>query len=395
MNLLNKLLKLIGLDKGLVSVAGANAIASITGALFWLFIATLMTKEDYGQLNYLLSIAFLFSGLSVFGLGNTVTTFVSKGEEIVWRQANLLVLFSNGIVFVLLLIFITNLPVVILLLGVSFFTMSLANYLGQRNYKKYSFVVIVQRLLNVPLSLGLYFVMGINGIILGYAISQLLLSYSFFSSLKGSKLQFGFLRSKLPFVLHSYYFDITGDIARNADKLLIAPVFGFGILGLYQIGFQFLTFLTIIPISLFQFLLPQEAAKVQQKQVVIKGVGVAIIVSLVFFVAIPIIIKTIFPHFIESIQVSQIMIFSIIPLTMSAIIYSRFFGREKSKVVLISSGVRVATLLVLLYFLGKNFGLVGLGFSSLASTTLELITLLIISKFLHNRKTSNEAEAGT
>lgn len=391
MNLLNKLLRLVGLDKGLVSVAGASFISSITGAVFWLFIATLMMKEGYGQVNYLMSIAFLFSGFSLLGLGTAVTTFIPKGEEIVRYQANSLVLFSNVIIFVLLLIFTTNLVVVILLLGVSFYNMSLAYYLGQRNYKKYSFTVVIQRLLNFPLALGLYFIIGINGIVLGFAISSLIFSYSFFNSLKGLKFQFGFLRTKLPFVMHSYYYELSIDITRNADKLLIAPVFGFGMLGLYQMGFQFLTFLSIIPSSVGQFLLPQEAAGIKQKQVVLKAVFIAIIVSIVSFLTIPIIIKTLFPHFIESIQISQIMVFSIIPMTGSSIMYSRLFGGEKSKVVLISAGIRVVTLLVLLFFLGKSFGLIGLGISTLISTTLELIVLLISSKIVYNKISGNKS----
>src|SRR5207249_3758820 len=154
----------------------------------------------------------------------------------------------------------------------------------------------------------------------------------------------------LPFILHSYSVGISGNVANNVDKLLIAPLFGFGLLGLYQIGFQFLAFLSIIPSSLFQFLLPQEAARTYQKKAMLKGISIAGIFSVSFFLAIPEIINSIFPHFKESIQVSQIMIFGVIPMTITAIMYSRFFGREKSKGVLISSSIRVSTLVTLIYF---------------------------------------------
>ena len=389
MTIFNKLLKLLGLDKGLVSVAGGNTIASITGAVFWLFVAALMSKAEYGQLNYFLSTAFLFSSLSLLGLGTTVTTFLSKGDESVKYQANLLVIFSNCAIFLLLLIFINNLSVGILLFGLSFFAMSQANYLGQRNYKKYSYIVIGQRLLNVPLSLLLFLIAGVDGVIIGYAISTLLFSYNFFRSFKGVKLQFSSLRAKLPFMLHSYSVSIFGTVASNVDKLLIAPLFGFELLGLYQMGFQFLTFLSIIPSSLFQFLLPQEVAKIQQKKTVIKGITVSVIFTIIFFIAIPVIISFIFPHFKESIEVSQIMIFGIIPSTISAIMYSRFFREEKSKVVLIPSTVYVSTLLILIYFLGITYGLVGLGFASLISLSLQCITILIISKFVYHKINSN------
>jgi len=389
MNWFNKILKIFGLDKGLVDVAAGNAIASITGAIFWLFVATLMTPEDYGHLNYYLSVAFLFGSLSMVGLGTTVTTFLSKGEEDVRYQANLLVIFSNCIISVFLLLFINHLSVILLLIGLSFFGMSQAEYLGRKNYRKYSYVTIVQRLLNVPLALLLYFTIGVEGIILGYAVSTLLFSYNFFKSFKHFKFQFSYLKQKIPFIMHSYSLNISSNIASYVDKLLIAPLFGFGILGLYQIGFQFLIFLSIIPSSLFQFLLPQEAARIQQKQIVIKGLIIASVFSLSFFIAIPFIIATIFPHFIESVQVSQIMIFGIIPMTFNTIMYSRFFGGGKSKAVLISSSVRVSTLLILIFFLGNNYGLLGLGFATLISSSIESISLLIMSRFQHNKMNGN------
>jgi O-antigen/teichoic acid export membrane protein len=376
---------MVGLDKGLVDVAGGNTIASLIGAVFWLVIATLMSNTDYGKLNYYLSISTLFSIVSMLGLGTTMITFLSKNDEEVRYQANLIVIFSNCIIGALLFVFINHLSVVILLLGLSFFTMSQMENLGRRNYKSYSYTAILQRLLNVPLSLLLYFIIGIDGIIIGYATSTLLFSYNFFKSFRGAKFKFSSLMTKLPFISHSYVLDISNSVARNLDKLLIAPVFGFGVLGLYQIGFQFLTFLYIIPLSLFQFLLPQEAAKIQGTKVVIKGLAVAIIFSISLFIAMPTIISHFFPNFTQSIHVSQIMILGIIPLTLSSVLYSRFFGREKSKAVLIPSSVRVFTLIILILFLGKTFGLIGLGIATLISLSLETSTLLIVSKLAFNK----------
>lgn len=394
MNWFNKMLRFLGLDSGLVSVAGGNTIASLTGAIFWLFIATLMSTEEYGHLNYYLSIAFLFGSLSMLGLGTTVTTFLSKGEEDIRYQANLLVIFSNCIISVLLLLFINQLSVILLLIGLSFFAMSQAGYLGRRNYKKYSYVTIVQRLLNVPLAILLYFIIGIEGIILGYAVSTLLFSYSFFSSFKGFRLQFRTLKTNLNFIVHSYVIDIISNVARNADKLLIAPLFGFEVLGLYQMGFQFLMFLSILPQSLFQFLLPQEAARIERKTIVIKALVTAIVFSISLFIAIPIIIDSIFPHFKEAIQISQMMIFGIIPMTASAIMYSRFFGGEKSKIAMVSSSIRLTTLLILIFVLGKIVGLTGLATAILVSLALESITLAIISKLVHNKIKSNNLGDG-
>jgi len=78
-------------------------------------------------------------------------------------------------------------------------------------------------------------------------------------------------------------------------------------------------------------------------------------------------------------------------MTISAIMYSRFFGGEKSKAVLISSSVRLFTLLVLIVFLGRIFGLIGFGLATLISLSLESTTLLVFSKFAFNKINRNDS----
>jgi len=315
------------------------------------------------------------------GLGITVITFLAKGEEEIKFQANLLVIFSNVIIFILLLFFLNELAVVFLLVGFSFFMMSQAEYLGKKQYKKFGYVVISQRILGVGLSLGLYFVMGVDGIIFGYAFSCFLFCYTFFRSFRGFKFQFTQLKKKSSFIIHSYSLNISGKVANNIDKLLIAPIFGFALLGLYQVGFQFMIFLSIIPLSIFQYLLPQEASSQQQKGSAKKGLIIAAALSISFFLAIPEIIPAFFPNFLESVQAAQIMVIGIIPRTASAIMQSRLFGKEKSKIVFISAGIRISSLLTLILLLGEIFGLIGLAFAVLISLILEFLSLLGVSKF--------------
>jgi O-antigen/teichoic acid export membrane protein len=382
MNWLSKFVQLIGLEKGLIFVTAGNTIASLAGALFWLFLASILLVEDYGRLNYHLSLAYFLSVLSLLGLNTTVTTFLAKGNESLKYQANLLVLISNCFVVFSLLFLIKEISTVLLLIGISFYTMSWAEILGRKDYKKYSLVLILQRSLQILLSLFLYFIIGLDGLIIGYALSVLLLSYNFFKSFKGFKLTFKELRQKSSFIMHSYSQTISITLTTYLDKLLVAPLFGFGILGLYQISFQFLLFLSIIPLSLFQFLLPREASQKKDRKYTILGLIVAAISSTSFFIAIPTIIKTFFPHFIESILASQIMIFSVIPMTANSILISKSFGREKSKPILIAAGIYIFILLVLIVALGNILGLIGLAFSVVISSTAQTIALFFLSKWL-------------
>ena len=382
MNWLSKFVQLIGIEKGLIFVTAGNTIASLVGAIFWLFIASLLLVEDYGRLNYHLSLASLLSVLSLLGLNTTVTTFLAKGNESLKYQANLLVLISNCFVILSLLIFIKEIPTVFLTIGISFYTMSWAEILGRKDYKKYSFVLILQRSLQICLSLLLYFIIGLDGLIIGYALSVLLLSYNFFKSFKAFRLTIGELRQKSSFIIHSYSQAIANTLTWYMDKLLVAPLFGFGVLGLYQISFQFLLFLAIIPLSLFQFLLPRDASQITGKKYIIIGLIVAGISSTSFFIAIPTMIKTFFPHFIQSIQASQIMIFSVIPMTANSILISKSFGREKSKPVLIAAIIYIFILLFLMVALGSILGLIGLAVSVLISSTAQFLALFFMSKWL-------------
>ena len=381
-----KLIESIG--KGLLTVTTGNAIAAVGGGLFWLFIASLLNPEEYGEVNYYLSIGLVSATLSLMGLNTTVTTFLAKGNERLRYQANLLVLFSTIMVLILLILLVNHLAAIVLLIGWSFFVMSWAEILGRKDYKRYSFMIIGQRVLQIFLSISLYFVIGINGIILGFALSALLFSYNFFKSFKGFKLEFNEIKQKFSFVGHSYSLAIASSVTIYADKLLIGPLFGFGILGFYQIGYQFLLLEAIIPISLFQFLLPREASQIPTKNILGKGLLVSLIVSTVFYFSLPLMISSFFPNFIESIMPAQIMSWGLIPMTATAIINSKLLGREKSKPIFITACIYISVLYGLIVILGTYFELVGLAFAVIISLTTKSSILFIFFKIEEKSSTA-------
>jgi O-antigen/teichoic acid export membrane protein len=386
MSWFKNILRLLGIEKGLVNVTAGNVISSLIGVAFWLFLASIMTVEDYGKLNYYLSIAMTASALALMGLNVTVMTYLPKGDDIIKHQANLLILIANCVICAILFLLTRNIPVIIMLFGLSFFTMAQAEILGRSNFKKYSYVVIGQRVLLVPISLSLYYVMGVDGVITGYGLSTLLFSYNFFKSLKRSKLQLKDLKPKFRFTLHAFSINVLEKVTFYVDKLLIGPLFGFGVLGTYQFGFQFLMFLYIIPYSLYQFLLPRESVGISGGRILITGMVAAIIFSAASFVLIPSIVNSFFTHFVGSVQSAQIMVFGVIPLMASNIIIARFFGKGKSTPPLIASVIRVIALLPLIFFLGNLFSTTGLAFAILISLVTQFVTLFILTKISHDKK---------
>ena len=48
MNRISNFIRKFGPDKGFGSVIGANTFSSIIGSIFWIYLATLLSTEDYG-----------------------------------------------------------------------------------------------------------------------------------------------------------------------------------------------------------------------------------------------------------------------------------------------------------------------------------------------------------
>ncbi len=378
MNWVKRIFNLLGIEKGFLSIVTGNTISRIVLALFWLGLAAILTVEDYGNLNYLISIASIATLISLLGLTNVVKTYLPKGKEELQKQAFLLVLIVDAIIVIPLFILINNPYVIILFLSMSFFRMYISEVLARREHKKFFLLSIVRITIFVPLSISLFYIMGLNGIILGIALSRIFLSYGFFKSIKGMKFQFTELRKKTRFIIYSFFNEFTSDSSKHLDKLLIAPLLGFQLLGLYQIGFQFLMLLSILPLSITQFLHPQEAAGIRGGKIVKTGIALSISFAGIAYFSIPIVINNLFPNFVEGIQAAQITIISIIPITFTSILNSKFLGREHSKPPLIGNGIGLGVFIVLLVFLGSVLGLIGLSFAVLISYSVQAIILVII-----------------
>ena len=370
------------LGKGLALVTSGNTLASLLGGIFWFLIATIMPVEDYGLLNYHISIATVASLVSVLGLNTVIVNFVPKGNLAIRNESIRLSFFSALITSFVTFFLIGSFTTSLLLLALNLFTMSWSNAIGSKSYKNYFFRMVAQRSSQVTVSILLYFYLGTDGLLLGFAITNLAFSYDIFKFLK-LNFRFAELKKKSTFILHSYAQSLSTNLSLYLDKLLIAPIFGFGTLGLYQISFQFLMLLSLIPLSLYQFLLPRESVQRQNNNFAFIGIGLAVIAASVFFFLIPFIVNVLFPKFTESIEPSKIMILGVIPWTITAVLNSKFVGRERTRPVVVGSLVYMGLLLFSIVVLGSIFGIIGLSFSVLISLTGQCAILLLFSR--HNK----------
>ncbi|MDE1818525.1 MAG: hypothetical protein KGI19_07985, partial [Thaumarchaeota archaeon] len=267
-----------------------------------------------------------------------------------------------------------------------FFSLTTGEILGMKRYGTYSKYLITQRILVIIFSLGLYYVIGPSGIILGFALSFFPFSFKMYHRFKKSEIDFKLLKPRLGFMVNNYVLELSRTFSGSTDKLIIYPIFGFTLLGNYQLGVQVLAMLSLLPSIVYQYILPHDASGTgsqKLKQVtIISSVGLAIL----GIVLAPTIIPYIFPKFKDAISIVQIMSLATIPLTINLMYISKFLGLEKSKIVLIGSAVYLTVLVTSIVFLGKLYHVNGIAVSPVLAASSETIYLLTITKILQGKK---------
>ena len=61
--------------KVLLSLGTINISSSIIFGIFWLYLASIMTKEEYGELGFFISIANVGAAISLFGVRTMVVVY--------------------------------------------------------------------------------------------------------------------------------------------------------------------------------------------------------------------------------------------------------------------------------------------------------------------------------
>jgi len=383
----NKITNISGF-KDITTLSGANIISTIIGGLFWFYIASLVGEEGYGEISYYLSIATIGSVVAMIGASNSLVVYAAKGEKILPVISFITLILSAIAAFIIFLIFF-NIGASLHLFTYVIFGLITAEIIGKKLYQLYSKYVITQKILMVIFAILLYYLIGDNGILIGISFSFLLLIIPLYNMCKNTKINFGALKPKRNFLINNYVLDLSRTFGWSLDKIIIVPMFGFAILGNYQLGLQFYTVFLLFPSIIYQYILPQDASgtpNVLLKKITIIGsVGIAIM-GIIFS---PIFVPMIFPEFNEAIIIIQIMSLGVIPGTINYVYISKFLGELRSKIVLLGSGLYLGTIIIGIIVLGGVFDVNGLAMAFVLAGTVESIFLTSISKF-EKRKQMDE-----
>jgi O-antigen/teichoic acid export membrane protein len=262
----------------------------------------------------------------------------------------------------------------------SFWMMSIYEFLGRKSYKQYAIANIGARGCQLLFSIILYYIIGIPGIIIGFTVSFFLFSHKYFLSIKYFKKDFSEISGKMKFALHSYSFNMSNALLMYFDKIIIPSIFGYAILGYYQLGFQFLMFLGMVPISFFQYLIPEESSGHKKTKLKIIGFGLSIgLAALLYFLS-PILINVFFPQYQNSLDAIRVISIGIIPMMIAYIINSKFLSEGNTKGVVIGAIIYQILQISLMIFLGRLIEVTGIALSVVIALTGQAVFLLFYKK---------------
>jgi O-antigen/teichoic acid export membrane protein len=366
--------------KGLVHVAAGNVLGSALIGIFWLYLASIQSAKEYGVTNYEISIASLLASAALIGLNTTVTNFLAKGIRNVNVQANQVILITGGIAAIV--VSFHNALLAPFVIGMTFWMMSSYELLGLKLYKRYAITVVGARALQTAISIALYYFIGVNGIIIGFAISFIIFSHQYYASVKKFSLSFDVIKGKMRFSLGVYSYNLSNAFLMYFDKLVLAPIFGYMTVGYYQLGFQFLIFFSMIPISFYQYLIPERSSGLSKKtNLVLAGIILSLVLMTLMFLLAPWITDTFFPSYTGSLSAIKILSIGILPMMLVSIINSKLLVDGNTRFIIIGAAIYQALQIALSVYLGSFLGATGLAISVVFALYAEAAFLIVSTRY--------------
>ena len=360
--------------KDLSHIGIANIGGGIIASVFWLYLASIMTPEEYGQMGYMMAIGGIAAVFCQFGTGYFLMVTTAKKQNVLPIIA--LISISSSLIAAIVLYILFKEPALgIIAVGYVIFNLGLSELYGRKLYRKYTVIFLIQKILLITIGLSMYYFVGPIGIIYGYGLSMFVFSYQIYVSIKGTKFDYSILRNKIGFALNTYLEDIVKTFSSESHKFIIAPLLGFTLLGNFNLGMQSISALGIIPGIISQYIIPEEASGSTKLQLKKYYLALAIILAISGFFLAPIVIRELFPKFNSVIEIVPILSLTIIPGAISSVFYSRFLASEKSRFIIISTTLFTILQISLVIILGGIIGITGIAYAFLIAMSSQTIIL--------------------
>lgn len=380
---LNYFDKFRNLKDSKISIFSISTILNnLIGAIFWFLIASIVGTQSYGEIAYFLAIATIASKIASLGSGNALLVYVPKGIRI---QPPLFIstIFSSLLTAIIVYTMIVQKSEISLfIIGFVIFNLIINDVLGKKDYQKFTKYIILQKILLLIGGFGFYYIIGIDGVILGIGLSYICFIFPVIKKIKHSKIDFSILLDKKKFLINNYISELIGAFNGTLDKILIAPLFGFVLLGNFQLSQQFINIFLLLPTIMFQFILPHESAKDFKPKIKKIIFLVSILGNIGIFFLSPVIIEKFFIQYDKSIEIIQVLSFQLVPYSIVTLLTSKFLAFEKSKIPLVGMMLFLISEISLIFILKDMFGIMGVAFAIILGESIFAIYLLIMNKLV-------------
>jgi len=371
-------------QKDLMSIGFANLLGTGIGAIFWFYLATLVSPDEYGQIHYFLGIAAMGQLFSLIATPNAVTVYVAKNIKIhstLFFISILAGIISSIIIFLIFFRF----DVSLLVLCYIIFEFANGFLLGKKIFSTYSKFFLAQKILTVIFGLGFYFLFGFEWIILGLSLSFIPYIWIIVKEFHITKINFALLKPRKGFIINNYGLNISSAVGAQIDKIIIVPILGFELLGNYSLAMQFLVILFLFPTIVFKYVLTQDASNLDTGNLKKFSILGAVVLTAIGIIVLPTLISILFPKFIDATIAIQIMSLGIIPATIGIFYESKLLSLEKGKFPVISKSIGVVVLISGFLILGPIYGIIGLSVMVVISSLSETVFIIIASRTLNSK----------
>ena len=180
--------------RALSKIGLANIIGSIISAIFWFYLAPILGTEAYGQVGYFISIAVVAGSISLFGAGKILLVYLPKGVDIQGAVFTISIVGSVASSIILYFLF-DQIGISLFVIGYVIFSLVIGDTLGRKFYRRYFNYFVSQKIVFLILTIGMYYALGIEGILLGWGLSYILYSLLSIKYLKILKSIFQFTKA--------------------------------------------------------------------------------------------------------------------------------------------------------------------------------------------------------
>ena len=260
----------IKIIKDISAISGADIFGTAMSAVFWFYLASQIDPSLYGEIFWFLGIAGIFSTIALFGTVNTLTVYAAKKIQI-QSTLNFISLSASVILSLIVIVLFPSfytIDIGIILIAYVINTLAIGDLLGRKQYTSYSKYTLVQKGLTLGLGFLFYHLFGYEAIILALACSYMFYIKRIYSIFREMKIDFGLIKQKIGFITNNYLaFLLSGAVGGGQiDKIIVAPLLGFAILGNYSLALQIINVMLIFPSIFYKYLLPQESSGVKNKK---------------------------------------------------------------------------------------------------------------------------------